>query len=129
MTPAERLVERLISAARDQATTHAIRRLLERRPDLRPPAALPDLPVLIPPEEDAAYSLDRLELMAWVARQVDQAVEVDVGPRRQRDASAAGSPPRPSRRLSRSGARCERGRRAARLHDQAGAATRQRRRR
>jgi hypothetical protein len=78
VTPAERLVEYLISAARDQATTHAIRRLLERRPDLRPPAALPNLPVVIPPEEDATYSLDRLELMAWVARQVDQALEVDV---------------------------------------------------
>jgi hypothetical protein len=78
VTAAERLVERLISAVRAQATTHAIRRLLERRPDLRPPASLPDLPVLVPAEEGAAYSLDRLTLMAWVARQVDQAVEVDV---------------------------------------------------
>jgi hypothetical protein len=75
VSAAERLLARLLGQAHAEATTYAVRRLLERRPDLTPPA---DLPVLVSRDEDAAYTLDRLTFMAWLARQIAAAVEVDV---------------------------------------------------
>jgi hypothetical protein len=75
VSAAERLLARLLGQAHAEATTYAIRRLLERRPDLIPAARLP---VIVPRDEDPAYTLDRLTFMAWLARQVAAAVEVDV---------------------------------------------------
>ncbi len=75
MSVAERLLAPLLGQAHAEATTYAVRRLLERRPDLTPPA---DLPVLVPRDEDAVYTLDRLTFMAWLSRQVAAAIEVDV---------------------------------------------------
>jgi hypothetical protein len=71
---AERLLDHLLAEARASATTYAVRRLLQRRPDLEPPGKLP---VIVPAEEDAAFELDKVRLLAWIARQVDGAVEVE----------------------------------------------------
>lgn len=68
------LVEHLLAETRVTATTHAVRRLLERRPDLTPPGGLP---VLVPREEDTRFVLDRLAMTAWIARQVEQAAELE----------------------------------------------------
>ena len=84
MSAAERLLARVLGQAHAEATTYAIRRLLERRPDLTPPGSRPDLipagrlPVIVPRNEDPAYTLDRLAFMAWLSRQVAAAAEVDV---------------------------------------------------
>ena len=71
---AERLLDHLLAEARAGATTYAVRRLLQRRPDLEPPGKLP---VIVPADEDAAFELDKVRLLAWITRQVDGAVEVE----------------------------------------------------
>jgi hypothetical protein len=71
---ADRLLDRLLTQARDGATTYAVRRLVERRPDLQPPA---DLPVIVPTDQDAAFELDKVRLLAWITRHLDGAIEVE----------------------------------------------------
>jgi len=70
VTPTERTLELLEELARRTATSHAIARLLERRPDLAPPS--PELPVVVPREEDAAFRLDKLAFLAWAVRDLDR---------------------------------------------------------
>jgi hypothetical protein len=82
---AEATLERFLADARGDATHHAIRRLLARRPDLEPPA--PRLPVPVPPEEGAGFQLDALAVWAWFERQVERAVDAEVGTALQQGAS------------------------------------------
>jgi hypothetical protein len=74
VTAAERTLELLEELARRTATSHAVARLLQRRPDLAAPAGLP---VVVPREEDAAFRLDKLAFLAWVVRQLDGWAEVE----------------------------------------------------
>jgi hypothetical protein len=75
VTPTERTTELLDELARRTATSHAIARLLERRPDLAPPS--PGLPVVVPRKEDAAFHLDKLAFLAWAVRHLDRWTEVE----------------------------------------------------
>jgi len=74
VTPAERTLALLEDLARTGATSHAVGRLLQRRPELTPPGKLP---VVVPREEDAAFRLDKLAFLAWVVRQLDRWAEVE----------------------------------------------------
>jgi hypothetical protein len=75
VTPTERTTELLDELARRTATSHAIARLLDRRPDLTPPSA--GLPVVVPRQEDAAFRLDKLAFLAWAVRHLDRWTEVE----------------------------------------------------
>jgi len=74
VTPTERTLELLEELARRTATSHAIARLLERRPELTPP---PGLPVAVPREEDTAFRLDKLAFLAWAVRHLDRWTETE----------------------------------------------------
>jgi hypothetical protein len=74
VTATERTLELLEELARRTATSHAVGRLLERRPDLAAPAGLP---VVVPRGEDAAFRLDKLAFLAWAVRQLDGWAEVE----------------------------------------------------
>jgi hypothetical protein len=74
VTPTDRTLAMLHDVAGREATTYAVARLLQRRPDLAPPAAR--LPVIVPRGEDAAYALDKLAFLTWVARQASLEAEV-----------------------------------------------------
>jgi len=74
VTAAERTLELLEDVARTGATTFAVGRLLQRRPDLAAPAGLP---VVVPRDQDAAFRLDKLAFLAWVARQLGVQAEVE----------------------------------------------------
>jgi hypothetical protein len=74
MTAAERTLALLEDLARTGATTFAVARLLERRPELTPPGRLP---VVVPREEDAAFRLDKLAFLVWVVRQLGLDAEVE----------------------------------------------------
>jgi hypothetical protein len=74
MTAAERSLALLEDLARTGASSYAVGRLLQRRPELTPPGRLP---VVVPREEDAAFRLDKLAFLAWVLRQLDQWAEVE----------------------------------------------------
>jgi hypothetical protein len=74
MTAAERSLALLEDLARAGATTFAVARLLERRPELTPPGRLP---VLVPHEEDAAFRLDKLAFLALVVRQLGLDAEIE----------------------------------------------------
>jgi hypothetical protein len=74
VTSAERTLALLEDLARTGATTFAVGRLLERRPELTPPGRLP---VIIPREEDAAFRLDKLAFYTWVVRQLGLDAEVE----------------------------------------------------
>jgi hypothetical protein len=76
VTPMDRMLAMLDDLAGREATSYAVARLLQRRPDLTPPAA--GLPVIVPREEDAAFTLDKLAFLAWVARQASLVAEVGV---------------------------------------------------
>jgi hypothetical protein len=71
---ADRTLALLENLARTGATSHAVARLLQRRPELTPPG---NLPVIVPRDEDAAFRLDRLAFLAWVLRQLDGWAEVE----------------------------------------------------
>jgi hypothetical protein len=72
---AERTLALVENLARTGASTFAVTRLLQRRPELTPPGRLP---VIVPREEDAAFRLDRLAFLAWVVRQLGVHAEVEV---------------------------------------------------
>ena len=74
MSAAERTLALLEDLARTGASTFAVGRLLERRPELTPPGRLP---VVVPRDEDAAFRLDKLAFLAWVVRQLDGWAEVE----------------------------------------------------
>src|SRR5438093_8987701 len=74
VTSAERTLELLEDVARKGATSHAVGRLLQRRPDLAAPAGLP---VVVPRDEDAAFRLDKLAFLAWAVRHLDGWAEVE----------------------------------------------------
>jgi len=74
MTPAEHTLALLRDLAGTGATTYAVGRLLERRPELAAPAGLP---VLVPREEDAAFRLDKLAFWSWMVGQLSLDAEVE----------------------------------------------------
>jgi len=74
VSAAERTLGLLEDLARTGATTFAVGRLLQRRPDLAAPAGLP---VVVPRDEDAAFRLDKLAFLAWVVRQLGGWAEVE----------------------------------------------------
>jgi hypothetical protein len=74
VTPTERTIELLEELARTGASTFAVCRLLQRRPDLAAPAGLP---VVVPREEDAAFRLDKLAFLAGAVRHLAGWAEVD----------------------------------------------------
>ncbi len=74
MSAAERTLALLEDLARTGASTFAVGRLLQRRPELTPPGRLP---VVVPRDEDAAFRLDRLAFLAWVIRQLGVHAEVE----------------------------------------------------
>jgi len=75
VTAAERTLALLEDLARTGASTFAVGRLLQRRPELTPPAA--GLPVVVPRDEDAAFRLDKLAFLSWVVRQLDGWAETE----------------------------------------------------
>jgi hypothetical protein len=74
VTSAERSLALVEDLARTGATTFAVARLLQRRPELTPPGRLP---VIVPREEDAAFRLDKLAFLTWVIRQLGLDAEVE----------------------------------------------------
>jgi hypothetical protein len=74
VTAAERTLALLEDLARTGATTFAVGRLLQRRPELTAPAGLP---VVVPREEDAAFRLDKLAFLAGVVRYLDRRADVE----------------------------------------------------
>ena len=86
MSAAERTLALLEDLARTGASTFAVGRLLQRRPELTPPGRLP---VVVPRDEDAAFRLDRLAFLAWVVRQLDGWAEVEASGARHAGASWA----------------------------------------
>jgi hypothetical protein len=74
VTAAERTLALLEDLARTGASTFAVGRLLQRRPELTPPGRLP---VVVPRDQDAAFRLDRLAFLAWVVRQLDGWAEAE----------------------------------------------------
>jgi hypothetical protein len=74
VTPAERTLALLDELAHSGASTFAVGRLLQRRPELTPPAGLP---VVVPRDQDAAFRLDRLAFLAWAVRHLDGWAEVE----------------------------------------------------
>jgi hypothetical protein len=74
MTAAERSLALLEDLARAGATTFAVARLLQRRPELTLPGKLP---VLVPREEDDAFRLDKLAFYTWVLRQLGLDAEIE----------------------------------------------------
>jgi hypothetical protein len=73
VTAAERTLALLRDLARTGATTYAVGRLLQHRPELAAPARLP---VLVPREQDTAFQLDTLAFWSRVVRQLSLDVEV-----------------------------------------------------
>ncbi|HEY8557852.1 MAG TPA: hypothetical protein VIM97_10995 [Actinomycetes bacterium] len=86
VTPAERTLALLEDLARSGATTFAVGRLLQRRPDLAAPAGLP---VVVPRDEDAAFRLDKLAFLAWAVRQLDVHAQVEASGAQRAGASWA----------------------------------------
>ena len=74
VTPTERTLALVEELARTGASTFAVGRLLQRRPELTPPGRLP---VVVPREEDAAFRLDKLAFLSWVVRQLAVHAEVE----------------------------------------------------
>jgi hypothetical protein len=74
VTAAERSLALLEDLARTGATTFAVGRLLQHRPELTPPGRLP---VIVPREEDAAFRLDKFAFYTWVIRQLGLDAEVE----------------------------------------------------
>jgi hypothetical protein len=74
MTAAERTLGLLRGLAQSGATSYAVGRLVARRPELAAPAGLP---VIVPRDEDAAFSLDRLAFLAWAARHLEADTDIE----------------------------------------------------